>query len=281
MTRREVLALAAAALPLQGQKDNRLACNSWPFRAYFDTPEMHRYRDPKLPLLTQAEFPEFLADHFDIHNVEFLPQHFGDTSAGAIRKVKDALGKSGSRCCNLMGVDLNTITTQTDLWVDIAATLESPSITVAISGPVPIDVDAVAGKLKPIAETIHSRGMKLLFHNDDIRRESAEILTATIQKIGPDRAGACPDFGNFAPKSPQFALAQLRMLAPYASNACHAKDGIAQGGKFYGDDFAASMRVMREAGFRGVYSLEFEGLGDPMEGVGRLKEKIQQQLQRG
>ena len=59
-----------------GDKLGRLACNSWPFRGYFDTPQMPGYRDPKLPLLTQADFPQFLADQFHIHNVEFLPQHF-------------------------------------------------------------------------------------------------------------------------------------------------------------------------------------------------------------
>jgi hypothetical protein len=60
------------------------------------------------------------------------------------------------------------------------------------------------------------------------------------------------------------------MLAPYASNICHSKDGIAENGKFYADDFPASMKVMRDSGFSGVYSLEFEGLGDPIDGVRRL-----------
>jgi hypothetical protein len=30
------------------------------------------------------------------------------------------------------------------------------------------------------------------------------------------------------------------------------------------------MKVMKEAGFQGVYSLEFEGLGAPIEGVQKL-----------
>jgi hypothetical protein len=59
------------------------------------------------------------------------------------------------------------------------------------------------------------------------------------------------------------------LLAPYASSICHSKSGIAENGKFYSDDFA-SMKVMRDTGFRGVYSLEFEGVGDPVDGVRKL-----------
>jgi sugar phosphate isomerase/epimerase len=127
-------------------------------------------------------------------------------------------------------------------------------------------------------DVVQRQGLRMLFHNDDIHREAAEILVGIIQQLGREHTGACPDFGNFATKSPEYALAQLRMLAPYASNICHAKDGIAQGGKFYPDDFAGSMRVMREAGFNGLYSMEFEGLGDPIQGVRHLMELTGQYL---
>ncbi len=275
MTRRDVLsALAAAPLLIAAQPKNkilkRFACNSWPFRAYFDTPQMHHYRDAQLPLLTQDTFPAFLADHFGIHNVEFLPQHFADTEPATVQKVKAALKKAKSSCCNLMGVDLAAIIDQPDLWANVATALGSPSVTVALTGKGAVDAHATAHSLKPALAVLHEQGLRMLFHNDNLKRESAEILTSIIQQLGPDRTGACPDFGNFAPQSPDFALAQLRMLAPYASNICHAKDGIAEQGSFYPDDFGASMQAMRDAAFHGLYSLEFEGLGDPIEGVRKL-----------
>ena len=283
MTRRDVLsALAAAPLLTAAQPKKkvlqRFACNSWPFRAYFDTPQMHQYRDPQLPLLTQDTFPEFLADHFRIHNVELLPQHFADTEPATIQKVKDGLKKAKSRCCNLMGVDLAAIIDKPELWANVATSLGSPTVTVALTGKGPADSHATADRLKPTLEVLHRHGLRMLFHNDNLQRESAEILTSIIQQLGPDRTGACPDFGNFAPKSPDFALAQLRMLAPYASNICHAKDGIAEQGTFYPDDFGASMQAMRDAAFHGLYSLEFEGLGDPIEGVRKLMNMTEQFL---
>jgi sugar phosphate isomerase/epimerase len=113
-----------------------------------------------------------------------------------------------------------------------------------------------------------------------MQRENAGILTSVIQELGRNRAGTCPDFGNFATKSAEFALGQLRALAPYASNICHSKDGIAENGKFYADDFPASMKVMHQAGFRGVYSIEFEGLGEPVEGVRKLRDLTEEYLLR-
>jgi len=275
-------------LPNEGKRE-RLACNSWPFRAYFDTPEMHEYRKPQYPLLTQADFPEFLADHFKIHNVEFLPQHFTDTDASTIDKVKGGLKKAGSRCCNLMGVEIpggvyaprvdrQVVAKEADRWTGVALALGSPSITVALTGPGPVDARTAAANLTPFVDIAQKHGLKVLFHNDDMRRESAEVLTAVIGQLGRNRTGTCPDFGNFATKSAAFALEQLRMLAPYASNICHAKDGIAENGKFYPDDFVASMKTMRDSGFKGLYSLEFEGLGEPLDGVRKLMNLTEQYM---
>lgn len=267
----------------------KLGCNSWPFRGYFDTPEMHQYRDPKLPLITQAEFPQFLADHFGIHNVEFLPQHFLDTQPATVEHVKAGLKKSHSRCCNLMGVeiphgvyaqgaDAEVVKKEAERWTTVALALGSPSITVALTGKGPADARIAADRLKPFAEIAHRRGIRVLFHNDSIELESAETLTAVIRQLGTEQTGACPDFGNFATKSAAYALSQLKMLAPYASNICHSKDGIADDGKFYPDDFKASMKVMQDSGFKGIYSLEFEGLGDPIAGVRKLMEQTEECL---
>ena len=298
LNRRDVLRSAriAALLPalpfarmlasqgIASDKTAQLACNSWPFRGYFDTPEMHRYRNPKLPLITQAEFPEFLADHFGIHNVEFLPQHFSDTQTASIDRVKAGLKKSRSRCCNLMGVeiprgvyaqgaDVETVKKEAERWTTVAVALGSPSITVALTGQGPANANVAAERLKPFIQIAHGRGLKVLFHNDSMQLESAETITSVIKQLGPGRTGTCPDFGNFATRSAAYALSQLKMLAPFASNICHSKDGIADDGKFYPDDFKASMNVMQNAQFHGLYSLEFEGLGDPMAGVRKLMEQ--------
>jgi hypothetical protein len=301
--RRDLLGLAASTLlsssagwaagrgksHSKNSKRARLACNSWPFRAYFDTPQMPGYRKAEFPLLTQVEFPQFLADHFDIHNVEFLPQHFVDTDISSIDKVKAGLRKAGSRCCNLMGVevrggafasgtDAQAGVKEAERWVDVAVALGSPSITVALTGKGPFDPYTAASNLKPLVERASQRGVKVLFHNDDLQRESAEILTTVIRQLGINKTGSCPDFGNFATKSAAFALDQLKILVPFASTICHSKEGIADGAKVYNDDFEASMKLMRNSGFKGLYSLEFESLDTPLNGVHKLMERTEEFL---
>jgi sugar phosphate isomerase/epimerase len=250
---------------------------------------MHHYRDPNYPLLTQWEFPEFLADHLGIHSVEFLPQHFPDLEPTTLQKVKQGLKKANSRCCNLMGVELrggvfvpnadrNALVEDAERWLAVAATLDCPTITIALNGKEPPNAHIAAANLAPVVDAADRHGKKVLFHNDDIKRESAEILSSIIVELGRNRTGTCPDFGNFATKSAVYALDQLQILAPYASNICHAKDGIADQGVFYRDDFPASMKVMHDSHFHGLYSLEFEGLGPPLEGLRKLMNLTEEYL---
>lgn len=176
------------------------------------------------------------------------------------------------------GANRQTVANEAERWTGVAVALGSPTVTVALTGKAPADPHAAANNLQPFVDVAQARGIKVLFHNDNLHLESAETLTAVIQQLGRDRTGACPDFGNFATKSAAFALAQLRMLAPFATNICHAKDGIAAHGKFYPDDFVASMRVMNSTDFTGVYSLEFEGSGAPLEGIRKLKDLTEHYL---
>lgn len=277
---------SAVARAAKNQNAQRLACNSWPFRGYFDTPQLKEFRDPKLPLLQQQDFPHFLADHFGIHNVEFLPQHFLDTEQPTLKKVVASLKNARSLCCNLMGVELpgnifsrtadrQAIANEAARWLNVAQALSSPSMTIALGGELPADATIAAENLKPVVDQARAYGIAILFHNDDMQRESAETLSAIVKTLGTPQTGTCPDFGNFATKSADYALQQLKMLAPFATNICHAKDGIAENGKFYADNFPESMRIMSAAGFRGLYSLEFEGLGDALTGVRKLKEQTE------
>lgn len=263
----------------------RITCNSWPFRGYFDTPEMHHYRNPRFPLLNQVKFPEFLADTFGIHSVEFLPQHFEDTSSAYVGEIKQGLARAHATVTNLMGVEIPGGLYNPNLdrekamnaartWIDIAVALGSPSATFPLGGPKPRDPKVAADNLRPIVAYARQHKIKVLFHNDDIETESADQILAVMHHLNSPGVGTCPDFGNFAPRSAAYALETLRKLMPYASNICHAKDGIAPDGKHFSpDDFRASMAVTRRDHFRGKYSMEFEGVGDPIPGVRMLIEK--------
>jgi hypothetical protein len=152
------------------------------------------------------------------------PPEMITTDPSTINKVKASLKKANSRCCNLMGVELpggafkrtadrQALASDADRWVGVALALGHTSITVALTGEGPINPHTAAYNLMPVVEAAHGRGIKVLLHNDDLQRESAETLTSIVGQLGRDRTGTCPDFGNFATKSAGFALTQLRMLS--------------------------------------------------------------------
>ena len=91
-----------------------------------------------------------------------------------------------------------------------------------------------------------------------------------VGRIGCGRSepnlGTCPDFGNTF-KTEEQRHAGLTMMFPYAK-ICHAKtlEFNAQG-EMTSFDFPACVALAEKAGFQGVYSIEFEGSGDPMQGV--------------
>jgi hypothetical protein len=64
-------------------------------------------------------------------------------------------------------------------------------------------------------------------------------------------------------------------MFPYAYSVCHAR-GLtfdAQG-KETGFDFPRCVRIAQAAGFKGVYSAEFGGPGDPYEGTQHVIEEL-------
>ena len=165
--------------------------------------------------------------------------------------------------------DPQQLAKEADRWIGVARSLRCPSITIALTGEGAADAHTAAHNLSALVDEAHRHGIKVLFHNDDLQRESADILTSIVD-----------EFGNFATRSASFALSQLGALAPYSSTICHAKDGIADKGRFYPDDFVQSMRTMHEAGFQGLYSLEYEGLEPPLTGTRLLVDLVRANLPR-
>jgi sugar phosphate isomerase/epimerase len=100
-----------------------------------------------------------------------------------------------------------------------------------------------------------------------------EELVKLFKLVGPGRIGALPDFANF-PDEPTREKG-LKMLFPYAQTVCHAKGlefDAERAEKGY--DFPQAMEIARKAGFRGVYSIEFDGPGDPYAGIQKTLDEL-------
>ena len=127
---------------------------------------------------------------------------------------------------------------------------------------------------KQLAAYGKAKGVDVVIENHGgVGSEHPEELVKLFQGVGKEFKGALPDFGNF----PEEATRErgLKLLFPYARVVCHAKglEFDAQGNetKF---NFPKCLEISKQAGFKGIYSIEFEGPGDPVEGVKKSRDLI-------
>lgn len=227
------------------------------------------------------DFPQMLADHYHIHNVEVQQIHFLSTEPAYFEKFLSQLKKARSRMID-MPLELDddgykgTISPcspdpqirahavdLTKQWIDRAAMIECPSVMInqgTFVGDLQPAIDALKtldeyGKKKNVAILLEPRG-----------RSSVETLFKVIKESG---ISANPDIGNFP--NEQEMEKGLRLLYPYAKTVSHVKWSPER------IDFAKAIQISKEMGFKGVYSLEGGG-PEPYSGVQWLLDQLMRNL---
>jgi sugar phosphate isomerase/epimerase len=141
----------------------------------------------------------------------------------------------------------------------------------------PKDLSPTISSYRTLGSYGASKGIFVIIENHGgVGSEHPEELVDIFKGAGKN-VGALPDFGNF----PDEATRQrgLPLLFPFARTVCHAK-GLkfdAQGNETV-FDFPRCMKTAKEARFNGVYSIEYEGDGDPYEGVQRVVDELNRYL---
>ena len=64
----------------------------------------------------------------------------------------------------------------------------------------------------------------------------------------------------------------MSLLFPLAYNISHVKDEESDNGKVYRVDVNRIFPIAKRAGYRGFFSMEWEGTGDPYQGTAKLLE---------
>jgi sugar phosphate isomerase/epimerase len=127
---------------------------------------------------------------------------------------------------------------------------------------------------KALAAYGKSKGVFVIVENHGgVGSEHPEELVRVFEEVNNDFFGALPDFGNF-PDEPTRARG-LKLLFPHAQVVCHAKGlEFDANGRETQYDFPGSIAASKAAGFKGVYSIEYEGPGDPYEGVQKTHDEL-------
>jgi len=210
------------------------------------------------------DFPAMMADRYHIHNVDVLNINFLSMESSYCKKFSQRLKAAKSKMVN-MPVELDEkgyagivspcspdsalrakAVDLTKKWIDIASMIGCPSIMVnqgtrALPEDLAPCVDALKtisayGKWKKVAVIMENRG-----------RTAPEELAQLIRVSG---TYANPDIGNFPDEDSR--VRGLRLLYPLSYNVSHVK----MSPRF---DFANAIRISKQMGFKGVYSIETGG----------------------
>jgi len=280
-----------AARPVD--KRARIAISSWSFHNYFQS---SREREFNLPgsMLVLLDFPEMIVDRYKVHNLEFVAPHFASTEATYLGELKNHLVSTHSRLVNI-SLDIEEIDTAGGLsgpdekvrdraieaakkWIDIAHTLGASAVCCDPGTMGPANLTPTVASFKKLAAYGKSRSVQVIVENHrGVGSEDPEQLVRLLKLVGASSMGALPDFGNF----PDEAAREkgLRLLFPYARVVSHAKGlQFNAAGNETQYDFSKCIAVAKEARYKGVYSVEYEGQGDPYDGVQKVVNELEKYL---
>jgi len=245
-------------------------------------------------MLVLLDFPEMIVDRYKVHNFEFVAPHFASTEATYLAELKNHLVRTHSRLLNIP-VDIEEIDSAGGLsdpdervrdraleaaikWIDIAHTLGASAVRCDPGRMDPANLAPTVASYKKLAAYSRSRSVQVIVENRaGTSSEYPEQLVRLFKLVGTSSMGALPDFGNF----PDEATRErgLRMLFAYARVACHAKGlqfNLAGDETQY--DFPKCIAVAKDAGYKGVYSVEYEGPGDPYDGTQKVINELERYL---
>ncbi len=264
---------------------DRLAVASWPFRMFINAPGNKWARDPKLPGMDLKDFAAMVVRKFGVRNIEPLSFHFASTDAAYLAEFREATEKAGARVIDLpvdspaslydpdpamrrKAVDI------TKEWVAVAAKVGSPSIRRNLAGPKDRKPDAgrTVESLKEAADFGVEKNVVINLENDNNFTEDPFFLVEVIERVNNPYLRALPDFCNSMLTHDQdFNNRALAEMFKHAYNVSHVKDSESSGqGKFVSVDVAKSFEIAKAAGYRGYFSMEWEGDGEPYAGTQKL-----------
>lgn len=262
----------------------RLAVTSWPFREFINSPH-NPYRDVKKPGMDIKDFAGMVARRFGVQNICPLVAHFHSTDPGYLDAFRQFVEQAGSHVVDLgLGGgsfwDPDKSKRQQAVeygqhWVDLAATLGSPSIRQHLDAPrgVKPEVEIASETLGRLAEYGAKKNILVNLENDDLRNEDPFFIVEVIEKVGNPYLRALPDFGNtLGGGDVGYNERGVAAMLKHAYSVCHVKDVVVtDSGKTYKVDLHRMFGLAKASGFKGYFMMEWDGgPGGPYQGTERL-----------
>ena len=250
----------------------RLAISVWAFRTIIDAP-LNDERDPKLHAMDMKDFAAHVREKFNVVNIEPYTRYFRSLEPAYLDQFRNALEKGGSHAVNLATdmdtsyFDANADTRAKSIaeakkWIDVASAVGTPSIRTSMSSTKSApNLDLAAESLKPVADYAASKNVVVHLENDNLVAEDAFFIEKLVRKVNHPYVHALPDFGNsYGSGDPDFAARAAKALFPLAYAISHVKPkSFTAQGKEIPVDLAGTFAIAKSAGYKGYFSMEYEG----------------------
>lgn len=269
LTRRGVLAGAAAALLAAGEPRYRTSLAAY---------SMRKYLDLKNPTMTLEQFIEKSAE-WGFDGVELTEYYFKKPVTTEYvmglkrRAMRCGLDVTGTPIGNSFtlppGEKREAEIARVKAWIDVSADVGSPAIRI-FAGSTPKGTDEATARgwaidcIKACLDHAGKRGVILALENHGGVVATADGMMAFVEAIKHDWFGVNLDTGNFHTEDP---YADIERVAPH-SVTCQVKVEIsAKGRKAEPIDMARIVKIMRAAKYRGYLTLEYEAAEEPNDAI--------------
>ncbi len=275
------------------QPRERLAVSTYPFRSLIES-ALSRGRDRSKPAITLEQFAETVQSKFQVSGIEPWSPHFKSIEPDYVQDLHSSFQKAGLRVVNIP-VDAHNVdlcsANESDraagqahyrMWVNGAAILGAPGIRVhAPSRRNSPEIDCAIQGLKALADYGGQKNIVINLENDNPRSEDPYRILKIIETVNNPYLRALPDFCNsmLIKNDQQYNERALEALFPHAFNISHVKDMESDEEKVYRVDVDRIFAITKKTGYRGYFSMEWEGTGDPYEGTKRLLEQSLKNLE--
>jgi sugar phosphate isomerase/epimerase len=159
-------------------------------------------------------------------------------------------------------------------WVDVAVMLGAPSVRVHIAGVhgVKPDVGRAVESLRVIADYGAEKNIVINLENDDPASEDAFYLVKVMDAVNHPYLHGLPDFCNsMLPNNDEkYNYDAVAAMFHHAYNISHVKDSEVDNGRIFRVDVGKTFAIAKAAGYRGYFSMEWEGQGEPYQGTRQL-----------
>ncbi|MHB9130333.1 MAG: sugar phosphate isomerase/epimerase family protein [Armatimonadota bacterium] len=249
----------------------QIACSSWSF---------HREIPRNLQLL---DFPAWCSSQ-GISAIEMVDTQLPSVGKAYLDELKRALSRSDtSLVCLAVNNDFtlpdaNQLFSQVErvrhLLYDVAAPLKIPIMRVLIgmSDTTPAGDQRALETFRGMVVDLETTGVSMALENHARVQTHPDQTAAIIAGVNSPYFGSCVDFGSLPSGNRYEAIDSLAPLAKIVHARTCDFDG---NGEETTMNYKEYLSLLAEVGYDGIISIDYEGRGEPSEGVLKTKALIE------